>query len=290
MPIRLTQEDWQAFERLDGAQEDNFEALWRTLVLSNYEGKGRFVEYKNHPGVEFLLRLSKDVSGLGPSGCTIGWQCKFFSSIRAGKSLTRGQKRDISDSFEKSKAQNTSTGKWILCVPGKLTKGDVDWLHSLSTSNIEVLEWTDSDIDRHLNMSECGPHLREAYFGGLRLSESDLKEAFEWTFAPLQKRWIPEVHVRSPEENEIRRHLLEPVSWEPLSRSREELADLRQYFVGKKDELDSIALHAIDDCNAQLQDVLDTLSSGSLRPFESFKEWVGATSVRVSQHIILLRS
>ena len=65
MPIRLTQEDWQAFERLDGAREDNFEALWRTLVMSNYGGKGQFVEYKNHPGVEFLLHLSTDVSGLG---------------------------------------------------------------------------------------------------------------------------------------------------------------------------------------------------------------------------------
>ena len=161
MPIRLTSEDWRAFERLDGTREDNFEALWRVLVLSNYGGKGRFLEYKNHPGVEFLLQLSDDVSGLGPSGCTIGWQCKFFASILAGKSLTGAQKRDISDSFAKSKAQSSSIGKWILCVPGKLTKKDADWLHLLSTDDTEVLEWTDADIDRHLNMSECGAHLRD---------------------------------------------------------------------------------------------------------------------------------
>lgn len=289
MPIRLTQEDWHSFEHLDGSPQDNFEALWRALVLSNYEGKGRFLEYKNHPGVEFLLQLSNDVSGLGPSGCTIGWQCKFFASIRAGKSLTRGQKRIILDSFAKSKAQSSSIEKWILCIPGKLTKEDVDWLHLLSTDDTEVLEWTDADIDYHLNMSECGSHLREAYFGGLRLSESDLKEAFKRTFKPLEQRWIPEVHVRSLEENEIRRHLLEPVAWSPLVQVRDELSDLRRYFSGKSDEAERFILRLVNDFQNHLNQLLDSLNSGSLRNIGTITDWMGSIKAEVSKLVVVLR-
>lgn len=289
MPIRLTQEDWQAFERLDGAREDNFEALWRALVLSNYEGKGRFLEYKNHPGVEFLLQLSNDVSGLGPSGCTIGWQCKYFPSIRAGKSLSGGQKRNILDSFAKSKAQSPVPEKWILCIPGKLTKKDVDWLHSLSTTATEVLEWTDSDIDRHLNMSECGLHLREAYFGKLQLSQHDFEEAFALTFAPLKHRWIPEVHVRSSEENEIRRHLLEPVAWLPLVKVRDELSDLRRYFSGKSDAAELFTLRVIDDFQNHLNELLDSLNSGSLRNIGAITGWMDSVKVDVSKLVLVLR-
>ena len=100
MAIRLTNEDWQSFGHLDGASEGNFEALWRALVMSNYGGKGRFVEYKNHPGVEFLLHLTTEIPELGPSGCIVGWQCKYYGTIRTGKALlekSRGAVLDILD-------------------------------------------------------------------------------------------------------------------------------------------------------------------------------------------------
>lgn len=286
---KLTESDWRAFEQLDGSSPSNFEALWRSLVLNNYGGKGRFLEYKNHPGVEFLLDLTADISGLGPSGNTIGWQSKYFGTIRSGKSLSKDQKNDILDSFRKAKENHPAIAKWILCIPGKLAKQDVNWLHSLSSNNIEVLEWNDADIVRHMASSEHGQHLREAYFGQLQLSETDLKEAFEWTFAPLTKRWLPEVHVRSAEEDAIRRFLLEPVSWSPLSRARDQLSDLRRYFSGKEDETEAFAWQTIDACNARLQELLDALAAGSLRPLEALKEWMRSGKASLSKHGVLLR-
>lgn len=289
MPIRLTQEDWHSFERLDGSPQDNFEALWRALVLSNYDGKGRFLEYKNHPGVEFLLRLTDDIPELGSSGCIVGWQCKFFDTIRARKALTSAQRRDISESLSKSKEQSPSMGKWILCIPGKLTKGDVHWLLSLSTKDTQVLEWTDSDIDRHLNMSARGNYLREAYFGKLQLSRHDLQEAFALTFAPLKHRWIPEVHVRSSEEDEIRRHLLEPVAWSPLVKVRDELSYLKRYFSGKSDEAELFTLRIVNDFQNHLNQLLDSLNSGSLRNIETITGWMNSVKVDVSKFVLVLR-
>jgi len=289
MSIRLTQEDWQAFERLDGAREDNFEALWRALVLSNYGGKGRFLEYKNHPGVEFLLRLTDEIPELGTSECIVGWQCKYYGTVRVGKALTKAQKRDISESLAKSKEQSPAPGKWILCIPGKLTKKDVDWLHSLSTTVTEVLEWTDLDIDRHLNMSGRGNYLREAYFGKLQLSQHDLEEAFALTFAPLKHRWIPEVHVRSSEEDEIRRHLLEPVAWSPLVKMRDELSDLRRYFSGKSDAAELFTLRIVNDFLNHLNQLLDSLNSGSLRNIGTITGWMSSVKTDVSKLVVLLR-
>ena len=289
MAIRLTKEDWQSFEHLDGAPQDNFEALWRSLVLTNYGGNGHFLEYKNHPGVEFLLHLTTDIPALGPSGCVIGWQCKFFDTIRTGKALKNAQKQDISKSLEKTKQQFPAIGKWILCIPGKLTKGDVDWLHSFSTNDTEVLEWTDSDIDRHLNMSVHGNYLREAYFGGLRLSASDLKDAFEWTFAPLNKRWIPEVHVRSSEEDEIRQLLLEPIAWSPLVQAYNELSDLQRYFSGKSDEAELFSLRIISDLKKHLNELLDSLNLGSLRSFGTITDWISSVKTDVSKLVKVLR-
>ena len=289
MAIRLTKEDWQSFEHLDGASQANFEALWRSLVLANYGGNGHFLEYKNHPGVEFLLHLTADIPELGSSGCIIGWQCKFFDTIRVGKALTQAQKRDISESLTKSKEQSPTIGKWILCIPGKLTKGDVDWLHSFSTNNTEVLEWTDFDIDRHLNMSDRGNYLREAYFGGLQLSASDMKEAFEWTFAPLNKRWIPEVHVRSSEEDEIRQLLLEPVAWSPLIQASDELENLRQYFSGKSDEAELFSLRIINDFQKHINELLNTLKTGSLRNIGTIRDWITSVKADVSKLVKVLR-
>ena len=289
MPIRLTQEDWHSFERLDGSPLDNFEALWRALVLSNYGGKGRFLEYKNHPGVEFLLVLTTETPELGPTGCIVGWQCKYFGRIRAGETLTKAQRQDISESLAKAKKHTLSLGKWILCIPGKLTKGDADWLHSLSSNDTEVLEWTDSDIDRHLNTSERGSYLREAYFGKLQLSQRDLEEAFELTFAPLQHRWIPEVHVRSSEEDEIRRHLLEPVAWAPLVQAHDELSDLRRYFTGKSDAADLFSLRVVNEFQNHLNQLLDSLNSGSLRNIGTITGWMDSVKADVSRLLVFLR-
>ena len=289
MPIRLTQEDWHSFERLDGAPQDNFEALWRALVLSNYGGKGRFLEYKNHPGVEFLLHITDDIPALGSAGRIVGWQCKFYNTIRSGKALTSSQRRDIFESLEKTRENSFIIGKWILCIPGQLTKGDVDWLHSLSTTTTEVLEWTDEDIDRHLNISERGNYLREAYFGKLQLSQRDLQEAFTLIFAPLKHRWIPEVHVRSSEEDEIRRHLLEPVAWSPLVHARDELSYLRRYFTGKSDEAELFTLRIVNDFQNHLNQLLDSLNSGSLRNIETITGWMNSVKADVSKLVLVLR-
>ncbi|MBP5786684.1 MAG: hypothetical protein J6Y19_02550 [Kiritimatiellae bacterium] len=286
---KLTESDWRAFEQLDGSPPSNFEALWRSLVLNNYGGKGRLLEYKNHPGVEFLLDLTADIPGLDPSGSTVGWQCKYFGTIRSGKSLSKAQKNDILESFRNAKKNHPSIAKWILCIPGKLAKKDVIWLHSLSSRDTEVLEWNDDDIVRHMASSEHGHHLREAYFGQLQLSETDLEKAFELTFAPLKKRWLPEVHVRSAEEDAIRRYLLEPVSLGPLSRAHDQLSDLRRYFSGKEDETEAFAWQTIDACNARLQELLDALAAGSLRPVEALKRWMRSIKTDVARHIMLLR-
>jgi hypothetical protein len=151
------------------------------------------------------------------------------------------------------------------------------------------LEWTDADIVRHMTSSEQGNHLREAYFGQLQLREADLAEAFELTFAPLRKRWLPEVHVRSAEEDAIRRFLLEPVSWTPLSRARDQLSDLRRYFSGKEDETEAFAWQTIDTCNARLQELQDALAAGSLRPVDALKEWTRSGKAALSKHLMLLR-
>ena len=116
----LTSQEWATFEQLPGAATDNFESLWRALVKGCYGGVGQFVQYKNHPCVEFLIRLSSPSAEFGDSGTVVGWQCKYFQSLRTGRALTPTQRREIEKSLQETRDRCPEVNRWILCVPAKL--------------------------------------------------------------------------------------------------------------------------------------------------------------------------
>ena len=126
MHRRLSNQEWNAFEKLPGASTDNFECLWRAIVKCCYAGLGQFIQYKNHPGVEFTLRLTASVESLGTGGTVIGWQCKYFTSLRDGRALSSTQRREIEKSLSETMDNCPEVKVWILCVHSKSCRGFID--------------------------------------------------------------------------------------------------------------------------------------------------------------------
>ena len=102
--------DWYQFRKLPGDARLNFEKLWRQLVGCRYSGYGVFREYKNMPGVEFVLELTRNCDALGRCGDKIGRQCKFPDRLGPNESISADTKRKFIELFERSNRLITTDG------------------------------------------------------------------------------------------------------------------------------------------------------------------------------------
>ena len=266
MHRRLSNQEWNAFEKLSGANTDNFECLWRAIVKCCYAGSGQFIQYKKHPGVEFTLSLTSAVKSLGTEGTVIGWQCKFFTSLRDGRTLSSTQRREIEKSLSETIEHCPEVKVWILCVPAKLSKRDVQWLSSKSTAAIKIECWDDDDLVEKIDMTPKGDLIRAAYFGDLILTADDLLSASRFAYESIKSRWLKDVHFCTDAEHKIRSLLFEPEARTDFIDAVKELSYLKQYFSRDCDEASVELRDSIESVETVASGLVDSMSAG---------EWFG---------------
>src|ERR1700730_13225251 len=89
----MTPVNWDAFAKLPGSVEANFEALCRVLVRRHYGRFGIFNALAAQPGVEFHLKLHTACT-LGAPPQWYGWQCRWYR-LPSGRALGDARKKKI---------------------------------------------------------------------------------------------------------------------------------------------------------------------------------------------------
>jgi len=87
--------NWDAFERLPGGAESNFEMLCRALIRRHDNQYGAFAALAAQPGVEFHLKLSTPCV-LGDPGRWYGWQCRWYD-LPGGRALGTTRRKKIGE-------------------------------------------------------------------------------------------------------------------------------------------------------------------------------------------------
>jgi len=204
--------NWDAFTRLPGSAEKNFEVLCRGIVRRNFGSHGVFRALANQPGVEFHLKLDQHCDALGDPGRWWGWQCKWYE-LPANGALGATRKHAIEDGVRKAEAHIAGLTDWVLWTRRTLTKEDQRWFNGLS-SEMKLHLWTADEVDIYL-AGQAGV-LRSTYFGELVLTPDILRERHEQAVAPIRARWQPDVHHVGEAERDLRRMLGESESWDAL--------------------------------------------------------------------------
>jgi hypothetical protein len=204
--------NWDAFTRLPGGAEKNFELLCRGIVRRNFGSYGVFRALANQPGVEFHLKLDQRCDALGDPGRWWGWQCKWYDLPAKGE-LGATRKSDIKDGIRKAEAHVAGLTDWVLWTRRTLTKEDQQWFNGLS-SKMRLHLWTADEVDIYL--AGQAAVLRSTYFGELVLTPDILRERNEQAVAPIRARWQPDVHHVGDAERDLRRMLGESESWDVL--------------------------------------------------------------------------
>jgi len=204
--------NWDAFGRLPGSAEKNFELLCRGVVRHNFGSFGVLRALANQPGVEFHLKLDRHSDSLGDPGRWWGWQCKWYDLPESG-SLGAARRTQIEDGIRKTETYVPSVTDWVLWTRRPLTRADQEWFGNIS-SKMTLHLWTAEEIDNFL-VGQAAV-LRSTYFGELVLTPEILQEQHKQAVAPVQARWCPEVHHVFDAERELRRMLGESGSWDDL--------------------------------------------------------------------------
>lgn len=211
--------NWEAFARLPGSAEINFEKLARALIRRHYGAFGEFKELANQAGVEFHLKLHTPCE-LGEPGRWYGWQCKWYS-ITTGKAIGVTRRAKIVEGLDKSKKTLPHLTDWVLWTRHKLTRGDQDWFYALQPKypSFRLSLKTSDDIEDLL----VGPAaiLRDAYFGELVLTPEELKLQHELAVAPVKRKFQAELHQVVAAETQLRKHLGGQEAWDALPRLAE---------------------------------------------------------------------
>ncbi|HGX3311205.1 TPA: hypothetical protein ACNH8R_002230 [Pseudomonas aeruginosa] len=213
----MPEANWDVFNELPGAADENFEKLCRSLVRRHYGRFGCFKQLANQPGVEFHLQLT-ETCDLGAPPRWIGWQCKWHE-LANGQDLGATRRRNIIEGMEKTRKHVPGVTDWKLWTHHTLTKGDQEWFFALEQDRFPELKLellTATDIEDLL----VGPGalLRETYFGELVLTPALLAEQYRLAVAPFKRRYQPEVHVVVGAENKVLRHLGGQSAWESLEK------------------------------------------------------------------------
>ncbi len=205
--------NWDAFAKLPGSAEKNFELLCRGAVFHNFSGLGCLRSLANPPGVEFHLNLERPCSILGESGRWWGWQCKWYN-LSTSSSLGTTRRKQIEEGVRKTETHVSGITDWVLWTRRPLSKEDHKWFNAIS-SKMTLHLWTEDDID-NLLVGQAAV-LRGTYFGELILTPEILQKQHEQAVAPIRTRWQPEVHHVVDAERDLRRMLGDSGAWDELS-------------------------------------------------------------------------
>ncbi|PHV50033.1 hypothetical protein CSQ91_02210 [Janthinobacterium sp. BJB301] len=257
----MPEANWNVFNKLPGAADENFEKICRTLVRRHYGRFGRFKQLANQPGVEFHLQLTESCD-LGVPPRWIGWQCKWYD-LANGQDLGATRRKTIIEGMEKTRKYLPDVTDWKLWTHHTLTKKDQEWFFALENDRFPELKLellTATDIEDLL--VGPGAPLRETYFGELVLTPMLLAEQYKLAAAPFSRRYQPEVHVVVDAEEKILKRLGGQNAWASLKklasavkRNCTEIAALtRQLIIEIRVEVDTFLARA-----DKLADLLDSL-------------------------------
>lgn len=204
--------NWDAFAKLPGSAEKNFELLCRGAVRHNFGSFGVLRALANQPGVEFHLKLDESCKALGDPGRWWGWQCRWYDLPSSGE-LGSTRRKKIEEAIRKTEVHLPGLTDWVLWTRRTLTSGDQKWFSSIS-SKMRLQLWTGDEIE-NLLIGQAFV-LRSTYFGELIFTPDMLRERHELAIAPIRKRWQPDVHHVLEAERELRKMLGESDSWDAL--------------------------------------------------------------------------
>jgi hypothetical protein len=231
--------NWDAFARLPGAADVNFEKLCRSLIRRHYGQFGDFRGLANQAGVEFHLRLRLPCA-LGGNSRWIGWQCKWYD-VTNGVNIGSSRRSKILESLEKTIKHLPGLTDWVLWTKHTLTKADQDWFYGLSKDHptLKLALSTSDDVESLL--SGVAGNLREAYFGELVVTPQILADQHRISAAPFRTRYQVEVHHIVPTEEALLRCLLNHESWNHLGQLAAHMArsasDLWEYAAELPEQL-----------------------------------------------------
>jgi len=203
--------NWEAFARLPGAADVNFEKLCRAIMRRHYGQFGDFQELANQAGVEFHLKLHT-ACDLGDPPRWFGWQCKWYG-ISNGQNLGKTRRDKIVEGLNKSKKYLPGLTDWVLWTKHTLTKADQKWYYGLASVYPGVKLALNTSDDVELLLSGVAANLRESYFGELVITPQTLADQYKVAAAPYRHRYQPEVHHVVPTEEALLRCQLSHTVW-----------------------------------------------------------------------------
>ncbi|MBU2829755.1 hypothetical protein [Acidithiobacillus ferriphilus] len=252
--------NWDAFAKLPGSAEKNFELLCRGIVRQNYGSYGVLRALANQPGVEFHLKLDRPCDALGGPGRWWGWQCKWYDLPATG-TLGTTRRNQIEEGIHKTEIHVPGVTDWVLWTRYPLTKADQTWFMDIS-SRMTLHLWTADEIDNHL-VGQAAV-LRATYFVELVLTPEILWERHEQAVAPIRGRWQPEVHHVVDAERELRRMLGESGAWDELRTLAVGLRSMVQLVEDAPTVPTALAplVASVIDTSRQSADALDRIAVG----------------------------
>lgn len=201
--------NWDAFARLPGSAENNFEMLCRGLIRRHFAKYGDFRALAAQPGVEFHIRLHLSCE-LGEPGRWYGWQCRWYD-LPGGRALGTARRKKIEKAISLTENVLPELTDWVLWTRRTLTAGDQNWFFGLKTY-MKLHLWTNVEVEDYL--SGDAEILRSTYFGELILTPEILARLHGEAVAPIKRRWNPDVHQTIDAERELRRMLVESGTWQ----------------------------------------------------------------------------
>ena len=213
--------NWEPFLALPGAPDENFEQLCRILVRRGYGRYGEFRALAQQPGVEFHLKL-KDACGLGKPGRWYGWQCRWYD-LPSGRPIGSTRRKRIQEAIAKTEEVLPDLTDWVLWTRRPLTKADQEWFYGLITAGMNLILWSEAEIEEHLS----GESLiyRRTFFGDLVLTSHELSDLHERSIARIRERWDPDLHQVIDAERHIKRKLGQVSAWEDLAAAADRLTE-----------------------------------------------------------------
>ncbi|MCE5267641.1 MAG: AAA family ATPase [Planctomycetaceae bacterium] len=203
--------NWDVFTQLPGATDSNFEMLCRALIRRHYGRHGHFAALAAQPGVEFHLKLHT-FCAIGNPERWYGWQCRWYD-LPSGRAIGTTRRSKIKQAITTTEEVLPGLTDWVLWTRHPLTKGDQTWFNSLK-SHMRLHLWTAAEVEEHL--SGDAEMLRSTYFGELVLTPDNLAALHRESVAPIQKRWLPDLHQTVDAERAVRRMLAENNTWDDL--------------------------------------------------------------------------
>jgi len=203
--------NWDAFAKLAGGPQQNFEDLCRSLIRLQFARYGDFRRLANQPGVEFHLRL-RETCAIGQAGEWHGWQCRWYD-LSADRALGTTRRKKIVDAIKKSERELPELTHWTLWTRHILKKDDQKWFYAISTK-LKLQLHSVAEVETY--MGGAAELLRGSYFGELVLTRADLVTRHNESVAPILPRWLRDVHQQLDVELKLRRMLGESGSWAEL--------------------------------------------------------------------------